>query len=113
MYAWSKRKARQSAVPGMVVKQRELLFLFPTGGGVCRSAFRLSLRFGLFESLLRFGGLLGASFRTLFVLLVENLLSAEQLQKSLIGAVALLPHRATDPCVSAVAIAKPRTNGVK
>src|ERR1700746_2738862 len=100
MYAWSKRKARQSAVPGMVVKQRELLFLFPPVGGVCRSALRLSLRFGLFESLLRFGGLLGASFRTLFYLLVENLLAAEQLQKSLIGAVALVTHLAADTCIS-------------
>src|SRR4051812_101848 len=66
-----------------------------------RSAFALSFHLGL-------GGFdaLGASFRTLFALLVKDLLSAEQLDENLLAAVALAPSGVDDAQVSALAVAK-------
>ena len=64
------------------------------------------MRFRFFHCLLGFGGLLGASFGSLFALLVENLLASEQLEESLVGTIALLPCGANDARISAVAVAE-------
>ena len=47
----------------------------------------------VFHGLLGFGGFLGASFGALFLLLVEDLLAAQQFEERLVGAVALIPVR--------------------
>src|SRR5579864_4108400 len=110
-----KKKARQNAVPFTNLCEPSLLFLFVlvAGLGGCGGAFGLSLCLGLFHRLLGLGGFLGASFGALFLLLVENLLAAEQFQKSLVGSVALVPPGADDARVAAVAVAETGANGVE
>jgi len=53
-----------------------LLFLLTAFSWFCR-AFGLSLGLGFFHGFLSFRGLLGTSFGTLFLLLVENFFAAE------------------------------------
>src|ERR1017187_579181 len=77
------------------------------------AAIVLGLRLRVFHGFLGFGGFLGTSFGALFLLLVEDLLAAQQLEESLVGAVALIPVRADDARVAAVAIAKTRPDRIK
>src|ERR1700756_259920 len=111
-----KKKARQDAVPFTKLCEPSLLFLFvflAALGGFRGGAFGLSLCLGLFHRLLGLGGFLGASFGALFLLLVENLLAAEQFQKSLFGPVPLVPPGANGARVAAVAVAETGANRVK
>src|SRR5690242_18776718 len=90
-----------------------LLFLIVSALGWCGLALSLSLGFGLFHGFLSLSGLFGAGFGTLFALFVEDLLAAQQFEKSLVGAVAFVPGGADDAGVSAVAIAETGADGVK
>src|SRR5271169_5105530 len=111
--AESTKKARPVAAP-FAKTQAKLLFLVVLFALGRRSlALNLSLRFRLFHGFLGFGSLLGASFGTLLFLLVEDLLAAQQFEKSLVGAVTLIPVSADDARVPAIAIAKPRPDRVE
>src|SRR5579872_1701793 len=95
-------------------KQEQLFFLvFLFAFGRCGLALSLRLRLRLFHGFLGFGGFLGAGFGALFLLLVEDFLAAQQLEESLVGAVALVPVGTDDAGVAAVAIAEPRPDRVK
>src|SRR5438270_12487425 len=92
----------------------KLLFvIFPFALGCCGFALNLSLRFRFFHGFLGFGGFFGAGFGALLALLVQNLLAAEQLEESLVSAVTLIPVSADNAGVSAVAVAKARSDGVE
>src|SRR5579864_9510779 len=77
------------------------------------AGLRLLLGFGFFHRLLGFFGFFGAGFGALLALFVEDLLAAEQLDESLIGAIALLPSAANDAGVASFAIAETRAKCVK
>src|ERR1700746_3210358 len=87
-----------------------LLFLFLSG---FRSSLRLCLRLGLFHRFLGFGNPLGAGFGALFTLLIKHLFAAQKLDERLFCSIALLPCRAHDAQVPAIAIAKTRRDGVE
>src|SRR5437588_5851564 len=89
---------------------RRNLFLFVFFLCWFDAAILCSLGFGLFHRLLGLSGLLGAGFGAFLALFVEDLLDAEQFEESLVGAIALVPSRADDARVSAIAIAKPGTH---
>src|SRR5207245_11651297 len=81
---------------------------FCFGGGFSGLCF-----FGFFHGLLGFFRLLGTGFGTLLTLFFLQLLAAQQLDESLVGAVTFLPSATDDASVSAVAVAKTRANRVE
>src|SRR6201997_612774 len=97
-----KRRGRSRAFATKLTPLFFLIFFF------CRldAAILGSLRFGLFHGFLGFGSLFGAGFGTPFLLLVEDLLAAQQLEKSLVSAVTLVPVSADDASVSTLTIAE-------
>src|SRR5215469_3794332 len=106
------KKARPKPCPVNVSLVKKLFFLLVALGWSSR-AFSPRLRFRLFHRLLGFGGLFGASFRTLFALFVENLLASEQFEESLVRAVALVPCCTDDARVATVPIAEARAHGIE
>src|SRR5579862_1056594 len=87
----------------------DLVFALSAGDGV----FYPLLRFGFFHGALGFGGALGAAFGTLLALLVDCLFATQQFDERSVGAVAFAPSRTDDAQISAVAITKAGTDGIK
>src|SRR5256885_2035462 len=112
MYEWGLRKQKGHGVePCPNTKVR--LFLLVATLGRCSLALNLSLGLSFFHGLLGFGGALGTGLGALFLLLVENFLAAEQFEKSLVGAITLIPMGADDPGVSAFAITEAGSDRVE
>src|SRR5579863_618989 len=99
MRSGPKKRARRRAVPR--IKLERLLFLVVFLYRL-DAAIVSGLGFSVFHGFLGFGGFLGASFGALFFFLVEDLLAAQQFEKSLVGAVTLVPVGADDAGVSAL-----------
>src|SRR5438270_7123021 len=88
----NEKEAWQRAMPLLALGWKLFFVAFFFHG--LDAAIVCGLRFRLFERFLGFGGFLGASFGAFFALLVQNLLAAEQFQKGLVGAIALIPRGA-------------------
>src|SRR5437879_5581844 len=73
----------------------------------------LCLRLGLFHRFLGFGNPLGAGFGAFFTLLIKDLFAAQKLDERLFRSIALLPCRAHDAQIPAIAIAKAGRDGVE
>src|SRR5579859_3876272 len=71
------------------------------------------LGLGFFHGFLSFGGLLSPDFSALLALFIQNLLAAQQFEKSLVCAVPFIPGGADDAGVSAVAVAETGAYGVE
>src|SRR5258708_31035801 len=70
-------------------------------------------RFRLFHLFLGFLSLFGAGFSALLALFIQHLLTAQQFDERLVGAIALLPSRANDAGIAAGAVSKARSNGIE
>ena len=87
-----------------------LLLFFLLLAGLATITLRgLRLGFGFFHGFLGLGYSLGAGFGAFFALLVEHLLAAQQFDECLFGAIALLPCRADDAQIAAIAVAETRS----
>src|SRR5258706_1412030 len=107
----AKKKGTAFAVP--FETKSGLLFLIFFFLDRLDAAIVLGLRFGLFHRLLGLGDFLGADFGALFAFFVQHFFAAQQLEESLIGAVALVPSRADDARVASIAIAEAGADGVE
>ena len=68
---------------------------------------------GIFHRLAVFLGPFGADFGTLLALFIDHLLTAQQFDECLLGAVALPPRGANDARIAAFAIAEARSHGIE
>src|SRR6266851_259787 len=70
-------------------------------------------RFRLFHLFLGFLSLLGTGFSALLALFIQHLLTAQEFDEGLVGAIALLPSGADNARIAPGAVAKARPNGIE
>src|SRR5262245_46272166 len=113
MYKCANRKRKRHGFRRAFAILGQGLFLLVVFLRRLDSAVVRCLSFGFFHRLFGFGSLLGTGFGALLALFVEDLLAPEKFQECLVGSVSLVPRRADDARISAVAVAETRSNRVE
>src|SRR5205814_1550205 len=77
------------------------------------TALLLLLCLGFFHGLARLFGFFGAKFGSLLALFVQNFFRAQQFDKCLLSAIALLEAGANDAQIASIAVTEPRTDRIE